>query len=141
VTQGRFVDYYKVLQVDEEADREVIEAAFRRLARKYHPDTNRSDDAEETMKLLTRAYTVLSDPQERVSYDACRRAVLGGGEAPVGPFVPPRPAFAARTLLVRLGVAALVLLVVRLNPRVGLILAVVILLLWLVRGLFFRPRS
>lgn len=141
MTQGRFVDYYKVLQVDEEADREVIEAAFRRLARKYHPDTNRSDDAEETMKLLTRAYTVLSDPQERVSYDAYRRAVLGGQEAPAGPFVTPRPAFSARTLLVRLAVAALVLLVVRLNPRLGLILAVVILLLWLAREIFFRPRS
>ena len=141
MTQGRFVDYYKVLQVDEEADREVIEAAFRRLARKHHPDTNRSSDAEETMKQLTRAYSVLSDPRERASYDAYRRAVLGGGEAPAGPFVSPRPAFAARTLLVRLALAALVLLVLRLNPRLGLILGVAIILVWLARGLFFRPGS
>lgn len=65
-------DTYKVLQVDPSAELEVIEAAYRRLARKYHPDVNRSPDAAERMKELNAAYNVLKDPARRAAYDRQR---------------------------------------------------------------------
>jgi curved DNA-binding protein CbpA len=64
-----FINYYKVLQVDTEAETDVIESAYRRLAQKFHPDTNKAPDAEEKMKLLNEAKTVLTDPQERRKFD------------------------------------------------------------------------
>lgn len=61
-------DYYQVLQVHPRAEPEVIQAAYRGLARKYHPDaTGGADDA--AMQELNEAYAVLSDPQKRASYD------------------------------------------------------------------------
>ena len=71
-------DYYAVLQVSPEADREVIGAAYRRLAAKYHPDVNASPDAADKMKLLNEAYEVLSDPARRASYDRSRGVTSGG---------------------------------------------------------------
>jgi curved DNA-binding protein CbpA len=65
-------DYYKILQVDPSADPEVITAAFRRLAVKYHPDTNPSPDATPRMQKINEAYAVLSDPAQRVVYDRSR---------------------------------------------------------------------
>ncbi len=67
-------DYYAILQVTPQADREVIEAAYRRLAAKYHPDVDPSSGATERMKLLNAAHEVLSDPEKRRAYDL-RRAV------------------------------------------------------------------
>ena len=67
-------DAYKILQVDPEADPEVIEAAYRRLARKYHPDVNRDADAGQRMREINAAFAMLSDADERGAYDA-RRAV------------------------------------------------------------------
>ena len=61
--------FYKILEVDSEASPEVIEAAYRRLARRYHPDLNRSHDATVRMQELNEAYGVLSDSQQRMSYD------------------------------------------------------------------------
>jgi hypothetical protein len=66
--------YYKILEVDSEASTEVIEAAYRRLARRYHPDLNSSPDATARMQELNEAYRVLSDPQKRISYDLQLRA-------------------------------------------------------------------
>ena len=66
-------DYYAIIQVAPQADKEVIEAAYRRLAAKYHPDVNRSPGATERMKLLNAAYEVLSDPEKRRAYDLRRR--------------------------------------------------------------------
>lgn len=63
------VNYYKILQVDPEADIEVIEAAYKRLALKYHPDVNKSSNAEEKMKSLNEARKVLANSQERRKYD------------------------------------------------------------------------
>jgi len=60
---------YEILQVDPRAEPEVLEAAFRRLARKYHPDVSDTDDAAERMKELNAAYEVLGDPARRAAYD------------------------------------------------------------------------
>jgi hypothetical protein len=66
---------YKVLQVDPSAEQEVIEAAFRRLARKYHPDVNPAPEAAARMRELLSAYEVLKDPVQRAMLDRQR----GGG--------------------------------------------------------------
>jgi DnaJ-class molecular chaperone len=62
-------DYYRLLQVDPSADQEIVEAAYRRLARKYHPDLNAGDDAGAVMRQLNEAYAVLRDPTRRAAYD------------------------------------------------------------------------
>ncbi len=67
-------DCYKILQVDPKAEPEVIEGAYRRLARKYHPDVNKHPDAAQRMKEINLAYEVLSDPQKRAAYDRSRAA-------------------------------------------------------------------
>jgi curved DNA-binding protein CbpA len=77
-------DPYKVLQVDPEADPEVIRAAYRRLAQKHHPDYGGND---RRMAELNAAYFVLRDPQRRAGYDAGRRRTARGGRA-VSPMEP-----------------------------------------------------
>jgi hypothetical protein len=62
-------NYYKVLQIDPEADPEVITAAYRRLSHKFHPDLNRDARAQQRMLELNRAYEVLSNPAQRAAYD------------------------------------------------------------------------
>ena len=62
--------YYQVLQVDPMADPEVIEAAFKRLALKYHPDRSRDPNASRRMRELIEARDVLADPRKRRAYDA-----------------------------------------------------------------------
>lgn len=69
-------DYYEILQVHPGAEWEVIEAAYRRLARKYHPDVNKDVEAEERMRDLNAAYEVLSNPIFREDYD--QRRSYGG---------------------------------------------------------------
>ena len=61
--------YYQTLQVDPAADPEVIEAAFRRLALKYHPDTSSDSDASVRMREIIEARECLSDPARRLRYD------------------------------------------------------------------------
>ncbi len=63
------MSYYKILQVSEEAEPEVIEAAYKRLSQKYHPDVNRTFEAESRMKEINEAYQVLRDPSTRQEYD------------------------------------------------------------------------
>jgi len=63
------MNYYKILQVSEEADPEVIEAAYKRLSIKHHPDKNKSPLAEARMKELNEAYSVLRNPSTRHEYD------------------------------------------------------------------------
>src|SRR3954471_13084521 len=62
-------NYYKTLEVDSEASLEVIEAAYRRLARRRHPDLNGSQEAKRLMQELNEAYAILRDPQQRSAYD------------------------------------------------------------------------
>jgi curved DNA-binding protein len=63
-------DFYADLGVSRTASQDEIQRAYRRLARKYHPDVNRSPDAEERFKDASEAYSVLSDPEQRRRYDA-----------------------------------------------------------------------
>jgi hypothetical protein len=65
-------DLYRVLQVEPHVDAEAIQAAYRRLARLYHPDLNREPGAAERMRAVNAAYRVLSDPAQRAAYDASR---------------------------------------------------------------------
>src|SRR5258705_8718739 len=63
-------DYYEILGVKRDAKPEEIKKAYRRLARKYHPDVNPNDKAaEERFKLTTEAHDILSDPKKRKIYD------------------------------------------------------------------------
>ena len=64
-----FKDYYKTLGVSRDATAEEIKKAFRRLARKYHPDVSKETDAEHKMKEVNEANAVLSDPEKRAAYD------------------------------------------------------------------------
>ena len=64
-----FKDYYKTLGVPRDATAEDIKKAFRRLARKYHPDVSKETDAEQKMKEINEANAVLSDPEKRAAYD------------------------------------------------------------------------
>jgi len=62
-------DYYEILGIDKNADLKTIKSAFHKLALKYHPDRNKSPDAEERFKEIATAYGVLSDPKKRAEYD------------------------------------------------------------------------
>lgn len=62
-------DYYEILGVSRDSNKEEIKRAYRRLARKYHPDVNKESGAEERFKEINRAYEVLSEPETRSRYD------------------------------------------------------------------------
>jgi len=80
----QFKDYYQTLGVARDATAEDLKKAFRKLARKYHPDVSKEADAELHMKEVNEAYTVLSDPEKRAAYDQ-----LGRGYQPGQDFRPP----------------------------------------------------
>ena len=65
----QYKDYYKTLGVDRGASQDEIKRAYRRLARKYHPDVSKEHDAEARFKELGEAYEVLKDPKKRAAYD------------------------------------------------------------------------
>lgn len=74
-------DYYEILGIDRNADEKTIKKAYRKLAKKYHPDTNVGDaGAEEKFKEVTEAYNILSDPEKKKLYDQFGHAAFEGGE-------------------------------------------------------------
>lgn len=78
-------DYYEILGINKEADIKTIKKAYRKLAKKYHPDTNAgSSQAEKRFKEVTEAYTILSDPKKRELYDRFGHKAFDGsmGEEP-----------------------------------------------------------
>jgi DnaJ-class molecular chaperone len=67
------MDYYKILDVSENASEKQIKEAYRRLAFQYHPDRNQDPESSTKMKAINEAYAVLSNPNKRKDYDAVRR--------------------------------------------------------------------
>src|ERR1700748_3745685 len=84
-------DYYKALGVSKTAKPAEIKAAYRKLARKYHPDANKGDaSAEERFKEISEAYSVLSDEKRRKEHDEARSLFGGGFRAATGVRCRPR---------------------------------------------------
>ena len=81
----KYKDYYAVMGVERSASPEQIKAAYRKLARKYHPDVSKEPDAEEKFKEVAEAYETLKDPQKRAAYDQL------GRHSPGQDFSPPLP--------------------------------------------------
>jgi len=79
-----FKDYYRILGVDRQADEKTIKSAYRKLARKYHPDVAKAKDAGERFKEIAEAYEVLSDPEKRQRYDTLGPDWRHGAQAPPG---------------------------------------------------------
>ena len=87
-------DPYKVLQVDSEAEDEVIQAAYRRLAQKYHPDVAAGAEAAARMAGINAAWEILRDPTRRAALDLARRLAVRNAEraaAASGPAAADRP--------------------------------------------------
>ncbi|MDA8365056.1 MAG: DnaJ domain-containing protein [Gammaproteobacteria bacterium] len=80
----QYKDYYKIMGLAREASADEVKRAYRKLARKYHPDVSKEPQAEERFKELGEAYEVLRDPQKRAAYDRLGSAWQSGQE-----FTPP----------------------------------------------------
>lgn len=84
----QYKDYYSTLGVPRGASQDEIQKAYRKLARKYHPDVNRDAGAEDRFKEITESYEVLKDPEKRKVYDRFgadwKRYTQGGGSPPPG---------------------------------------------------------
>lgn len=76
----KFRDYYEVLGVARDASAEEIKRAWRKLARKYHPDVSQEPDAERRMKEINEAFEVLGDPEKRAAYDRLAQGQRAGEE-------------------------------------------------------------
>ena len=88
------IDPYKILQVDPEAEDEVIQAAYRRLARKYHPDLAVTADGASRMAAINAAWEMLGEPDARRTYDRERTAARptgASGATPQRPATGPSP--------------------------------------------------
>lgn len=83
-------DFYEILGVSKSASADELKRAYRKLALEYHPDKNKSKEAEDKFKEINQAYEVLSDPQKRTTYDQVGRAGFDAGAGnrgqPGGPF-------------------------------------------------------
>lgn len=79
-------DYYEVLGINKNASADEIKRAYRKMAKKYHPDVNKSADAEEKFKEVNEAYEVLSDPDKKAAYDRYGHAAFEQGAGGAGGF-------------------------------------------------------
>lgn len=79
-------DYYKLLGVSKDANQNELKKAFRKLARKYHPDVNKNAGAEDKFKEINEAFSVLSDPSKRQQYDTFGTTQPGAGGRRAGGF-------------------------------------------------------
>ncbi|MGY0504356.1 DnaJ C-terminal domain-containing protein [Luteimonas sp. e5] len=86
----QFKDYYQTLGVEPGAGEAEIKTAYRRLARKYHPDVSKEAGAEEKFKAVNEAYEALRDPQKRAAYDQLRARGFRPGDE-----IPPQGGFGA----------------------------------------------
>lgn len=132
-------DLYEILQVSPNADPEVIEAAYRRLARKHHPDISPSPESAQRMRALTHAYEVLRDPDRRAAYDpgwAARRLQEVAARQAADVERRPSGTWALRRMVLWIawGAAALLLVVVAL-PALRAVFARGLVALVLVGGL------
>ncbi|MDD5702138.1 MAG: DnaJ domain-containing protein [Dehalococcoidales bacterium] len=141
------LDYYCILQVHHKAEKEVIDAAYRRLAAKYHPDVSRVPDASERMKQINTAYEVLSDPARRAAYDAS----LGMSASPDAlPYTTVRSRHLAkpwRVLLIMAGIILIAFVAFRLgfglllrSSRLVAVLVVIFIAIWLFLTLVKQKR-
>src|SRR5512136_2932433 len=80
----QFKDYYAIMGIARDASQDEIKRAYRKLARKYHPDVSKEKNAETQFKDLQEAYAVLKDPEKRAAYDQ-----LGPDHRPGQEFRPP----------------------------------------------------
>src|SRR5438874_13578073 len=80
----KYKDYYKILGVERNAGEDDIKKAYRKLARKYHPDVSKEADAKEKFQEVSEAYETLRDKEKRAAYDS-----LGSGFRPGQDFRPP----------------------------------------------------
>ncbi|MCL0086478.1 J domain-containing protein [Thermodesulfovibrionales bacterium] len=134
-------DYYAILQVHPEAEIEVIIAAYRRLAAKYHPDVNKTTDAAEMMKQINAAYEVLSDPIERAKYDAARNAKVAVYMSRTPQHTHPRSRQRSwfKLLAIPAGLSILAIAAAKFGLRVALLLGVFLAILWVIFALV-KPR-
>ena len=78
-------DYYEVLGVSKDVDEATLKKAYRKVAKKYHPDMNPGDaEAEKKFKEASEAYAILSDPEKRRQYDQFGHAAFEGGAGGAG---------------------------------------------------------
>jgi curved DNA-binding protein len=80
----QYKDYYEIMGIARDATQDEIKRAYRKLARKYHPDVSKEPHAEQKFKEVGEAYEVLKDPEKRVAYDQLGKAGVAGEE-----FTPP----------------------------------------------------
>jgi hypothetical protein len=133
----RQLNLYEVLQISSRASPEMVQAAYRVLARTFHPDVNASPHAARMMQQINAAYRVLSDPERRARYDAQRldwrprSSKRAARRTPSGPSKPPSVSVAARRP------AVLPVMPVRSGWRVGRLVGLLVLLVLMFGMLMF----
>jgi hypothetical protein len=138
-TRERRINLYEVLQISVKACPEVVQAAYRALARSYHPDVNPSEDAARQMRQLNAAYGVLSDPARRAKYDAMRiRPMRARREAHAESYASNVTRTTARPAYVRAVPTAVITPLPRTgSPRVGRLLGALLFVLILIGAMVY----